>query len=206
MHSFMFGMVTHLYSKFNGHVFGDTMYTGNWLRSFYIDVTTLAGFNRIVTFAELSAFGLSFNLTHLYEVALNATPENSSSTPRVGRITLNGCNRWLLGKTSTKKNQLNSLKSPSYSQKESFSSAHSLGKVGRKYCVVHIHSISSNGLMYYRSYNARCLISIGNSTAQTWWRHQMETFTALLAIWSGNSPVPGEFLAQRPVTRSFDLK
>ena len=36
--------------------------------------------------------------------------------------------------------------------------------------------------------------------ANAWWRHQMETFSALLAI----SPVPGEFPAQRPVTRSFD--
>ena len=39
----------------------------------------------------------------------------------------------------------------------------------------------------------------------SWWRHQMETFSALLAICAGNSPVPGEFLAQRPVTRSFDV-
>ena len=38
-----------------------------------------------------------------------------------------------------------------------------------------------------------------------WWRHQMETFSALLAICAGNSPVPGEFHAQRPVTRSFDV-
>ena len=38
----------------------------------------------------------------------------------------------------------------------------------------------------------------------TWWRHQMETFSALLAICARNSPVPGEFPAQRPVTRSFD--
>ena len=38
----------------------------------------------------------------------------------------------------------------------------------------------------------------------SWWRHQMETFSALLAICAGNSPVPGEFPAQRPVTRSFD--
>ena len=37
-----------------------------------------------------------------------------------------------------------------------------------------------------------------------WWRHQMETFSALLAICAGNSAVPGEFPAQRPVTRSFD--
>ena len=35
----------------------------------------------------------------------------------------------------------------------------------------------------------------------TWWRHQIETFSALLAICVGNSPVPGEFPAQRPVTR-----
>ena len=33
----------------------------------------------------------------------------------------------------------------------------------------------------------------------------METFSALLSICAGNSPVPGEFLAQRPVTRSFDV-
>ena len=39
----------------------------------------------------------------------------------------------------------------------------------------------------------------------TWWRHQMETFSALLAICSGNSPVPGEFPSQRPVTRSFNV-
>ena len=39
----------------------------------------------------------------------------------------------------------------------------------------------------------------------TWWRHQMETFSALLAIFAGNSPVTGEFPAQRPVTRSIDI-
>ena len=33
----------------------------------------------------------------------------------------------------------------------------------------------------------------------------METFSALLAICAGNSPVPGEFHTQRPVTRSFDV-
>ena len=33
----------------------------------------------------------------------------------------------------------------------------------------------------------------------------METFSALLAICAGNSPVIGEFLAQRPMTRSFDV-
>ena len=33
----------------------------------------------------------------------------------------------------------------------------------------------------------------------------METFSASQAICAGNSPVPGEFPAQRPVTRSFDV-
>ena len=33
----------------------------------------------------------------------------------------------------------------------------------------------------------------------------METSSALLAICAGNSPVSGEFPAQRPVTQSFDV-
>ena len=33
----------------------------------------------------------------------------------------------------------------------------------------------------------------------------MEEFSALLAMCAGNSPVPGECPAQRPVTRSFDV-
>ena len=44
-----------------------------------------------------------------------------------------------------------------------------------------------------------------SSAIRAWWRHQMETFFALLAICARNSPVSGEFLAQRPVTRSFDV-
>ena len=39
----------------------------------------------------------------------------------------------------------------------------------------------------------------------SWWRHQMETFSTLLALCAGNSPVTGEFPSQRPVTRSFDV-
>ena len=39
----------------------------------------------------------------------------------------------------------------------------------------------------------------------SWWRHQMETFSALLDLCAGNSPVTGEFPAQMPVTRSFDI-
>ena len=39
----------------------------------------------------------------------------------------------------------------------------------------------------------------------TWWRDQMETLSALLTICAGNSPITGEFTAQRPVTRCFDV-
>ena len=39
----------------------------------------------------------------------------------------------------------------------------------------------------------------------SWWRHEMEAFSALLALCVENSPVTCEFPAQRPVTRSFDV-
>ena len=39
---------------------------------------------------------------------------------------------------------------------------------------------------------------------RSWWRHQMETYSALLAFCVGKSPVTCEFPAQRPVTQSFD--
>ena len=38
-----------------------------------------------------------------------------------------------------------------------------------------------------------------------WRRQQMETFSTLYALCTGNSPVKGEFHSQRPVTRSFDI-
>ena len=63
--------------------------------------------------------------------------------------------------------------------------------------LVHIHSVA-------RHRNIRAL---GWSAwkEQSWWRHQMETFSTLLVICAGNSPVTGEFPAQRPVTRCFDV-
>ena len=39
----------------------------------------------------------------------------------------------------------------------------------------------------------------------TWRRHQMKTFSELLALCAGNSLVPSEFPTQRPVTWSFDV-
>ena len=39
----------------------------------------------------------------------------------------------------------------------------------------------------------------------SWWRHQMETFSTLLAIYAGNSLVTVQFPPQIPVTWSFDV-
>ena len=39
----------------------------------------------------------------------------------------------------------------------------------------------------------------------TWWHHQIETFSALLALCEGNSRDTGEFPSRRPVMWSFDV-
>ena len=44
-----------------------------------------------------------------------------------------------------------------------------------------------------------------SNAISSWWRHQMDALSALLALCVGNSPVTGEFPSQRPVTRSFDV-
>ena len=41
--------------------------------------------------------------------------------------------------------------------------------------------------------------------ASSWWRHQIETFSALVALCAGNSLVTGEFHAQKTVTWSWDV-
>ena len=51
----------------------------------------------------------------------------------------------------------------------------------------------------------RTLLLHMHNSPNTWCRHQMEPFSALLAICAGNSLVTGEFPAQRPVTRIFDV-
>ena len=45
-------------------------------------------------------------------------------------------------------------------------------------------------------------VSNKSSPSNSWWSHQMETFSAILAICAGIHQGP---LAQRPVTRSFDV-
>ena len=51
----------------------------------------------------------------------------------------------------------------------------------------------------------RHCINDAETSSDSLWRHQMETFSALLANCAVNSPVSGEFPTQRPVTRSFDV-
>ena len=39
----------------------------------------------------------------------------------------------------------------------------------------------------------------------SWWRHQVGSLSALLALCEGKSPVTDEFPSQSPVTQSFDI-
>ena len=70
-----------------------------------------------------------------------------------------------------------------------------------------LKNVKSNVHLFVKNLSFKTMYKqlVNIEIAYTWWRHQMETFSALLAICVGNSPVPGEFPAQRPVTRSFDV-
>ena len=68
-------------------------------------------------------------------------------------------------------------------------------------CVTHVHSFC----IILKLWCSEISISANCSPGKPWWRHEMETFSALLAICAGNSPVPGKSATQRPVTRSFDV-
>ena len=48
-------------------------------------------------------------------------------------------------------------------------------------------------------------LGIDKHRLKSWWRHQMETFSALLALFERNPQVTGGFYSQRSVTRSFDV-
>ena len=69
-----------------------------------------------------------------------------------------------------------------------------------------IHHVCNTQRWQSALMNYCCCRDLFKLNAQgAWWRHQMETFSALLDLCAGNSPVPGEFPAQRPVTQSFDV-
>ena len=69
-----------------------------------------------------------------------------------------------------------------------------------KSCAYFFDSRSRNKVRVGKALLRPCLV-----IRIAWWRHQMEAFSALLALCAGNSPVTGEFSSQRPVTRSFDV-
>ena len=64
---------------------------------------------------------------------------------------------------------------------------------------------TSCGIRKFHSAVCRQRVENTEIMTTTWWRHEMETFSALLAIFAGSSPATGEFPAQRPVTQSFDV-
>ena len=68
-----------------------------------------------------------------------------------------------------------------------------------------IYLISYSNLWAESSFVKHMCRNIPGMGLESWWRNQMEKFSALLAICVGNSPVRGEFPAQRPVTGSFDV-
>ena len=67
----------------------------------------------------------------------------------------------------------------------------------------HVWQSAANSLTGYICHWRKFITK--NFEARSWWRHQMETVSALLALCAGNSPVTGEFPSQRPVKRSFDV-
>ena len=70
------------------------------------------------------------------------------------------------------------------------------------HCVRHSHIIQYviSNFQLFLSFASRFHVKIS-----AWPHHQMETFSALLVLYTGNSPVTSEFPSQRPVTRSFDV-
>ena len=103
--------------------------------------------------------------------------------------------RWVEVNTRITTNKLSTiLYFPSLLFGSAFSLPGTLGTSGPSVCDGHINC----GLGGVR---------VGNNVAALVprWCHQMEAFSALLALCAGNSPVTGEFPAQRPVTRSFDF-
>ena len=74
------------------------------------------------------------------------------------------------------------------------------GKIIRNVTIWSTHDV------YFMSRESSVKGALGPSwSIKSWWRHQMETSSALLALCAGNSPVNGELPAQRTVTRNFEV-
>ena len=77
-------------------------------------------------------------------------------------------------------------------------------QLGHKHCILadrgFVISLWPQVTLWYHEYQSLFFQGISS-----WWCHQMETFSTLLALCAGNSPVTGEFPKQRPVIRGFDV-
>ena len=72
-------------------------------------------------------------------------------------------------------------------------------RIEGKYSCFQLHAVSlllfgrtENWLVMMPTFSAPlvAIMATCGATSNTWWRHQMETFSALLALCAGNSPVP----------------
>ena len=78
--------------------------------------------------------------------------------------------------------------------------------------IITVFKVGTNHLLLACSHvlswtNLKCTTTLCSKEMHygAWWRHQMETLSALLAVCAGNSTVTGEFPANMPATRSFDV-
>ena len=70
------------------------------------------------------------------------------------------------------------------------------------------HKWINSGVYVWSSYlspKMSEIVRVKHIFLTSWWRHQMETFSALLALCEGNPPATFGFPSQRPVTRSFGV-
>ena len=75
-----------------------------------------------------------------------------------------------------------------------------------QFSLLNVHSLKNEYTEHHHQHsNAKKVCHPILMLHYTWWRHQMEFFFSLLALWAGNSPVTGELPSKRPVTRSLDL-
>ena len=93
--------------------------------------------------------------------------------------------------------------SPSENKMNTKASAFSWILLLRSFFASSIKACGKINAMNWHVKNCTIYSALSSNHGRPWWRLQMETFSALLAIWAGNSPVTGEFPARRPVTRSF---
>ena len=70
--------------------------------------------------------------------------------------------------------------------------------------VTNTNFYSAQFTKYLMSLRRRSLLSF-RAESYLWWRHQMETFSALLTLCAGYSPATSEFPSQRPVKQKFDV-